>query len=66
MTGHTIYLESSNERNPAIYMKMGFEMVKKIHLKRAKNPVELDIMIRKPNPPMVAPDTGCKERSKLS
>ena len=56
MTGHTIYLESSNERNPAIYMKMGFEMVKKIHLKRAQNPVELDVMIRKPKPSLAAPN----------
>lgn len=42
------YLESSNGINPKIYRKLGFEIVKKIHLTRAAKPVELDVMVRKP------------------
>jgi len=44
------YLESSNDINPIIYGKMGFKVVKKIHLTRAKKEIEMDIMVREPNP----------------
>lgn len=47
--GKACYLESSNAINPVIYRKLGFEIVKKIELKRAKEGVvELDLMIREP------------------
>jgi ribosomal protein S18 acetylase RimI-like enzyme len=42
------YLESSNAKNPAIYRKWGFELARKIHLQRAKENIELDIMVREP------------------
>ncbi|KAL8871109.1 MAG: hypothetical protein Q9174_002997, partial [Haloplaca sp. 1 TL-2023] len=47
--GQLCYLESSNDINPKIYQKMGFEMIKKIELGRAQKPVVLDIMVRKPH-----------------
>ncbi|KAL8701552.1 MAG: hypothetical protein Q9201_004854 [Fulgogasparrea decipioides] len=46
--GRLCYLESSNDINPVIYSKMGFEMVKKIELTRGPAPVEMDIMVRNP------------------
>ena len=46
--GRACYLESSNEVNPVIYARLGFEMTKKIHLTRGAKPIELDIMIREP------------------
>ncbi|KAL8998691.1 MAG: hypothetical protein Q9188_006053 [Gyalolechia gomerana] len=46
--GHTCYLESSNDINPAIYRKFGFETVKKIQLTDGPSPVNLDIMVRQP------------------
>jgi len=43
------YLESSNEVNPVIYGRMGFECKRKVYLQRCeKGIVELDIMIREP------------------
>lgn len=48
--GKACYLESSNAINPIIYRKLGFEVVGKIELNRAKNKLELDIMIREPVP----------------
>jgi len=42
------YLESSNDVNPIIYGKMGFEIKRKIYLQRAEEHVELDIMVREP------------------
>lgn len=57
--GKPCYLESSNAINPIIYRKLGFEIVKKIELKRAKEGVvELDIMVREPKtagPTLTAP-----------
>ena len=47
------YLESSNAVNPQIYNKLGFEFVKTIHLTRATNPVDLDVMVRKPTTQML-------------
>ncbi|KAJ9644752.1 hypothetical protein H2199_003716 [Coniosporium tulheliwenetii] len=44
------YLESSNDVNPKIYQKFGFEVKRKIHLQRAEKGVELDIMVREPAP----------------
>lgn len=44
------YLESSNDVNPKIYRKFGFEVKRKIHLQRAEKGVELDIMVREPAP----------------
>ncbi|KAI9693504.1 MAG: hypothetical protein M1820_009192, partial [Bogoriella megaspora] len=49
------YLESSNEKNPAIYKKWGFTLARKIHLQRAAKNVELDIMVREPKPTTVEP-----------
>ncbi|MCJ1399716.1 hypothetical protein MMC11_002918 [Xylographa trunciseda] len=46
--GRPCYLESSNDVNPVIYGKLGFEMKKKIQLTRGKKPIELDIMVREP------------------
>ncbi|KAL8936034.1 MAG: hypothetical protein Q9211_004385 [Gyalolechia sp. 1 TL-2023] len=46
--GHTCYLESSNDINPAIYRKFGFDTVKKIQLTDGPSPVGLDIMVRQP------------------
>jgi len=42
------YLESSNEINPKIYAKYGFEIKKKVYLQREVHPVELDLMVREP------------------
>ncbi len=42
------YLESSNGINPIIYGKMGFQIVDKIYLRREKEPIEMDIMVREP------------------
>ena len=39
--GKACYLESSNEVNPKIYAKFGFEIKKKVYLQRADEPVEL-------------------------
>ncbi|KAF2009982.1 hypothetical protein BU24DRAFT_356960 [Aaosphaeria arxii CBS 175.79] len=46
--GHVCYLESSNDVNPAIYRKFGFEDRRTIHLQRGKKNVSLDIMVREP------------------
>ncbi|MCJ1408264.1 hypothetical protein MMC19_002338, partial [Ptychographa xylographoides] len=46
--GRPCYLESSNDVNPIIYGKLGFEMKKTIQLCRAPDPIELDIMVREP------------------
>ncbi|KAF2103113.1 hypothetical protein NA57DRAFT_33178 [Rhizodiscina lignyota] len=46
--GRACYLESSNDVNPIIYGKMGFEIKRKIHLQRAEEDIELDIMVREP------------------
>jgi len=48
--GRPCYLESSNDINPIIYGKLGFEVVKQIYLKRAKEDICLDIMVREPVP----------------
>lgn len=42
------YLESSHYVNRIIYAKLGFEMKKNIYLQRAREHVELDIMVREP------------------
>ncbi|KAF2651469.1 hypothetical protein K491DRAFT_707018 [Lophiostoma macrostomum CBS 122681] len=49
--GLACYLESSNEANPPIYRKFGFQDVRTIHLQRADRNVILDIMIREPATP---------------
>lgn len=46
--GRAVYLESSNEKNPPIYRKFGFEGRRTIHLQRAERNVQLDIMVREP------------------
>lgn len=46
--GRPSYLESSNDINPIIYRKLGFEVVKKIYLKRDREEMSLDIMVREP------------------
>ena len=46
--GQACYLESSNDVNPIIYGKLGFETKKKIALKRGVKVVELDCMVREP------------------
>lgn len=42
------YLESSNEINVKIYGRMGFKVKKRVHLQRAEENIELDIMVREP------------------
>ena len=44
--GRACYLESSNDINPIIYRKLGFETVKEIRLKEGNH--SLDIMVREP------------------
>lgn len=46
--GRPCYLESSNDINPKIYRKMGFEERRRIHLQRADENVDLDLMVREP------------------
>ena len=46
--GRACYLESSNDINPKIYGRMGFEIKKKIYLQRAEDPIVLDLMVREP------------------
>jgi ribosomal protein S18 acetylase RimI-like enzyme len=46
--GRACYLESSHPNNPPIYRKYGFEARKTVHLQRAENGVQLDIMVREP------------------
>jgi ribosomal protein S18 acetylase RimI-like enzyme len=46
--GKPCYLESSNDVNPKIYGKYGFEIKKKVYLQREHVPVELDLMVREP------------------
>jgi hypothetical protein len=46
--GRACYLESSNDINPVIYAKMGFEVVKEISLQRDKEDIKMDIMVREP------------------
>ncbi|PSN62066.1 hypothetical protein BS50DRAFT_503411 [Corynespora cassiicola Philippines] len=46
--GRPVYLESSNEVNPPIYRKFGFETRRTVHLQRAERNVSLDIMVREP------------------
>jgi len=49
--GRACYLESSNDVNPKIYGRMGFEIKKKIHLQRAEEHIPLDLMVREPKIP---------------
>ncbi|KAF2871778.1 hypothetical protein BDV95DRAFT_628839 [Massariosphaeria phaeospora] len=46
--GRACYLESSNDVNPTIYRKFGFEDRRTIHLQRAEENIRLDIMVREP------------------
>jgi len=46
--GRVCYLESSNDVNPIIYRKLGFEVVDELVLERAEEPIRLDIMLREP------------------
>jgi ribosomal protein S18 acetylase RimI-like enzyme len=46
--GRATYLESSNEANPPIYRKFGFEEKRTIYLHRAEKNIPLDIMVREP------------------
>jgi len=48
LEGRACYLESSNDINPIIYGKLGFKVVKEIFLKRDKEDLRLDIMVREP------------------
>ena len=51
--GRACYLESSNDLNPAIYRKLGFETIKQISLKpKDLEEIRMDCMLREP----VAPD----------
>lgn len=49
--GRPCYLESSNDVNPIIYGKMGFEVKRQIWLQRAQEQIRLDIMVREPKTP---------------
>lgn len=46
--GVPVYLESSNEKNPPIYRRYGFETVRTVYLHRAERNVSMDIMVREP------------------
>ena len=46
--GRACYLESSNDINPHIYGKMGFKVIKEICLRRDKEDIRMDIMVREP------------------
>lgn len=46
--GRPCYLESSNETNPPIYRKFGFEEMRRINLQRGGRNIPLDIMVREP------------------
>ncbi|KAH7115942.1 hypothetical protein B0J11DRAFT_443322 [Dendryphion nanum] len=46
--GRLCYLESSNDVNPIIYRKFGFEDRRSIHLQRGAKNVSMDIMVREP------------------
>lgn len=46
--GRACYLESSNDINPLIYGKMGFKVVKNIYLRREREEIRMDIMVREP------------------
>lgn len=46
--GRVCYLESSNDINPAIYRKFGFETKRKVQLARGPKPVDMEIMVRQP------------------
>jgi ribosomal protein S18 acetylase RimI-like enzyme len=46
--GRPCYLESSNETNPPIYRKFGFEETRRINLQRGGRNIPLDIMVREP------------------
>lgn len=48
--GRLCYLESSNDVNPVIYRKFGFEDRRSIHLQRGAKNVTMDIMVREPKP----------------
>lgn len=57
--GRACYLESSNPSNPPIYRKYGFEERKTVHLQRAENNVQLDIMVREPR--VITQEKAAKE-----
>lgn len=46
--GVPTYLESSAAVNVSYYEKLGFDLVKEIHLQRGENPLPLSIMVREP------------------
>lgn len=46
--GYRCYLESSNPVNPAIYRRLGFDMIEKIALLRGEKIVAMDVMVRTP------------------
>jgi ribosomal protein S18 acetylase RimI-like enzyme len=60
--GKACYLESSNDVNPRIYAKYGFEIQKKVYLQRGEEHVELDLMVREPKLPVPAEGATVKKR----
>lgn len=46
--GRPCYLESSNEANPAIYRKFGFQVTRRVNLQRGGKNIPMDIMVREP------------------
>lgn len=48
-----MYLESSSLANNAYYQKFGFVVKKEIFLKRGSTPVQLSIMVREPQLPVI-------------
>lgn len=46
--GRASYLEATSPSNAGLYKKLGFELAKTIYLRRAENPIPLDIMVREP------------------
>ncbi|EUC45452.1 hypothetical protein COCMIDRAFT_95528 [Bipolaris oryzae ATCC 44560] len=46
--GRPCYLESSNEANPPIYRKFGFQVTRRVLLQRGGKNIPMDIMVREP------------------
>ncbi|KAL8910899.1 MAG: hypothetical protein Q9171_003854 [Xanthocarpia ochracea] len=60
--GRVCYLESSNEANPAIYRKYGFETERTIQLTRGPKPVEMEVMVRQPVRKLASDETPANHR----
>lgn len=65
LENRTCYLESSADKNVAMYKARGFVFKRTVYLNYAELPIPLDIMIREPAPPALPVDgDGSFGRSK--